>query len=256
MTALDWTERLVALAVALQTIELLQIRRACRDDGVWSWPVLKLEHGGLPAALRAPLGWVLPYDRFMALLGVRLACALALIATGWSPLALVLLFSQLAICVRFRGTFNGGSDTMTVVVLLSLSVALHPALERAAVVYIAVQVSLSYVIAGLAKLRQREWRSGAALQRFLQSDHYGAPAFVRELSTPSVARVLSFATIGFECTFPLALIDPRLCLGWLSLGLCFHVANAVVFGLNRFLFAWAAAYPALLACSQLLDASA
>jgi hypothetical protein len=48
--------------------------------------------------------------------------------------------------------------------------------------------------------------------------------------------------IAFECAFPLALIDARL----LSLlGIAFHVVNARVLGLNRFLWAWLAAYPAL-----------
>jgi hypothetical protein len=38
----------------------------------------------------------------------------------------------------------------------------------------------------------------------------------------------------------------------LGLGLCFHLGAWLVFGLNRFVFVWAAAYPALLWCSQML----
>jgi hypothetical protein len=90
----------------------------------------------------------------------------------------------------------------------------------------------------------------------LRSDHYGSPAWVRRLATPRRCQLLAIAVIAFETTFPLAFIDPWLSLALIGIGLCFHVANAIVFGLNRFLFAWASAYPALLFCSQLLDASA
>jgi hypothetical protein len=255
-SALAWTHRLIALAVILQTIEQLQVRRACADDGVWRWTVLRTEIAQLPWLLRVPFGWVLPYRNYVALLIARLLAAALSIATGQAGWVVLLLFSQVAICVRFRGTFNGGSDYMSVLILSSLCVALHPNLTRAGLAYIAVQLALSYVIAGLVKLRQREWRSGEALGVFLRSTRYGAPAWVARLATPRRCQLLAIAIIGFETTFPIAFIDPRVCLGLIGLGLCFHLANALVFGLNRFLFAWAAAYPALLFCSQLLDASA
>ena len=53
--------------------------------------------------------------------------------------------------------------------------------------------------------------------------------------------------ILFEIAFPLVLILPwegKLLL--LSIGLLFHITNAVVLGLNRFIWAWSATYPALL----------
>ena len=37
-----------------------------------------------------------------------------------------------------------------------------------------------------------------------------------------------------------------------GVALGFHLANVYAFGLNRFLFAWLAAYPALYYCSSLL----
>ena len=254
--ALDWTQRLIALAVLLQTVEQLQIRRVCADDGIWRGSILRREQAQLPWFLRVPLASVLPYRGFVALLGVRLIAAAALLATGWAPLAVVLLICQVAICVRFRGTFNGGSDYMSVLILLALSVALHPLLARAALAYIAVQLALSYVIAGLVKLRRREWRNGVALGSFLRSERYGAPAWLHRFATPRRCQLLAIAVIAFETAFPIAFIDPRLALAMITIGVCFHLANTLVFGLNRFLFAWSAAYPALLFCSQLLDAIA
>ena len=254
-SALLWTERAIAIAIVLQTLEFLQIRSTLRDDGVWRWSILRREHGALPFLLRWTLAAVLPYRPFVALLFARLACVTLWIA-GQPHLVWFLLFSQVAICVRFRGTFNGGSDYMTVLILLSLCAAEHPLLMRAGLLYIAVQATLSYVIAGLVKLKEPAWRSGEAVRAFLGSTHYGAPALVRRLAaTPRSSRLLSAAVIGFECGFPLALIDARVCLVVLVLGAGFHLTNAIVFGLNRFLFAWVAAYPALFFCSQLLGSN-
>jgi hypothetical protein len=60
------------------------------------------------------------------------------------------------------------------------------------------------------------------------------------------ARLGSWSVLCFECGFPVALLVPSVTLPWLAVGLLFHVANAYIFGLNRFVFAWLAAYPSLL----------
>jgi hypothetical protein len=76
---------------------------------------------------------------------------------------------------------------------------------------------------------------------------YRVPGRLRAvLSRPGPARLAAWAMLGFECGFPLALVDPVLCGALLAAGACFHLANAIAFGLDRFLWAWLAAYPALL----------
>ncbi|HTV20971.1 MAG TPA: hypothetical protein VMG12_19935, partial [Polyangiaceae bacterium] len=76
--ALAWTERLAGLALVLQTIELLQLRRAWSDDGIWRWSLLAPEHRQLVAPVRWVLAQALPARRFGVLLGLRLAATLAL----------------------------------------------------------------------------------------------------------------------------------------------------------------------------------
>lgn len=253
-----WTERAIALSLLLQTVELLQIRRAFADDGVWRWQLLQREHRALPAPLRWLFAVCLPYRPFIALLLLELVAA-ALLGLGVSSAAPFLWFAQLAVCVRFRGTFNGGSDYLTLLILMALSLswlfdaAQHPLLGKACIAYVAVQVTLSYFIAGVAKLKEAAWRDGTALRAFTRSRRHGAPPFVsRLLAGKRRCLALSWGVLLFECGFPLAWLDPRVCLAFLALGLGFHLANSVVFGLNRFLFAWSAAYPALLFGSQLL----
>ena len=78
--ALRWTERLTALAVALQSLELLRLRRSLADDGVWRWSILRDEHARLPLLLRALFAVLLPYRAFVVLLALRLPLAAALTA--------------------------------------------------------------------------------------------------------------------------------------------------------------------------------
>lgn len=252
--ALSWSARLGALSLALQTLELWLVRAACRDDGVWSWPVLREEHRALAVPLRWLLAGLLPYRSYVTLLALRVPLLVAL-GCGVLPAAGALLATQLAIGARFRGTFNGGSDYMTVTLLLGLTAASlgHPLLARAGLAYVCVQLVLSYFIAGLVKLAQPAWRRGEALRQLLSSNRYGTPAWLQRLvNAPGVAWALSIGLLMFECGFPLALGGSRMALGSLALGLAFHAGTVLAFGLNRFLFAWAAAYPALLFFSSQL----
>jgi hypothetical protein len=254
-TALTWSARLIGLAVALQTVELLQLRRVYADDGIWRFDLLAREYDACPAPLRWVLRRALSFRTFTGLLWVNLVTAVLVLLTGRLEPAPVLLVVTLLGCVRWRGAFNGGSDSMTVLILLSLSAAAvfpdSPRVRMGALAYIAVQTTLSYAIAGVAKLQQARWRNGRALATLAQTS-YATPAFVSErLQNPALARLCAWSIIGFECAFGLAWLDPAICLAWIALGALFHLSNAAILGLNRFFFAWLASYPALLYLSQL-----
>jgi hypothetical protein len=178
------------------------------------------------------------------------------------PLWPALLFATvLLVSLRFRGSYNGGSDAMTRVVLLGLTVARcqdsPPAAQRWGALglgYIAAQLVLSYWVAGVAKLRHASWRDGRALTSLIQVRQYVVPALLtRLLSAPARARPLSWGLIAFECAFPITLLSgARAAPLMLALGATFHVAIALGLGLNRFLWAWLSAYPALWFWSQRL----
>jgi uncharacterized protein YhhL (DUF1145 family) len=72
---------------------------------------------------------------------------------------------------------------------------------------------------------------------------------------PRLLRAMAWGVILLELAFPLALLDARLLWAALSLAALFHLANALLFGLNRFLWTWLAAYPALLWFQQQLPLS-
>ena len=179
----------------------------------------------------------------------QMGCALAVLAGGWpGPAMLGTWIAGVAQLWRFRGPYNGGADKMLLLAITCVTVArLMPAAAEIALAYLAVQLVLSYVISGWVKLRNPDWRNGTALAEVFAYSVYPSSDGVRAFADQRrLLRVASWAVIGFELAFPLALVS----LPILSVALClaagFHLANAMLFGLNRFLWAWLAAFPALL----------
>jgi hypothetical protein len=248
-TAVAWMARLAGVATVVAALELVWIRHAVSDAGVFRWATLRRDFAGAPAVVRAIADRVFCARGIQIVIAVQLASGLALPWLAHPAPAWLAFATTFAIAIRFRGSYNGGSDSMLLVVLLALALARSAPggwLAPAALAYAAAQLVLSYFIAGVAKLRDPRWRRGTALPILVQLPHYGVPARAQAiLSRPGVARVATAAMLGFECGFPVALLDPTVCLGLLGAGVAFHLGNAVVFGLNRFLWAWLAGYPAL-----------
>ena len=250
-STLSLSERLLSIAIILQTIELLMIRSSWNDSGVWRWSTLKKEfHSPLYSFFFSTRGFTL-------LLALRLLSAVLIWFIPCVTLNTLLFLSTWLISIRWRGLFNGGSDSMTIVVSIGLFFARatleHLAIAKYAFAYIALQLTLSYLVAGWVKLKNPEWRSGIAMPAFLKTPRYDSPPeWVRKLfEKPARAKAISWTIIIMECAFPLAWWSPAFCLFFLSLALIFHVLNFWVFGLNRFVFAWLAAYPALYFWSHL-----
>ena len=244
ITLLVWSERLLSLAILFQTIELLQLRPAWADAGVWRWPVLRRES--------ARFDFFLNEKHFAALLWIRLvSCVGVWLLYPYALFIGILFFSTWLISIRWRGIFNGGSDSMTALIAFSLWIAQsfshHSPVIKACFAYIAIQITASYFIAGIVKLKNIEWRSGVALPVFFNTPRYDSPPeWVRKLfEVPTRAKTLSWAVIIFECSFPLSWVSPSFFSAYLCMALGFHLLNFWVFGLNRFFFAWLAGYPAL-----------
>ena len=140
--AFYWSEKLIAFAVVLQTLELLRIRQTFTEDGVWIWSTLREEFKIFPSFIRLPLDYLLDYPHFLIVLLARLLAAFLLFFFSHPAILLVMLFGTVLIALRWRGTFNGGSDYMTLILLISLSIwsffPSNPWVSLACVCYIAI----------------------------------------------------------------------------------------------------------------------
>jgi len=253
---ITWTTNLIALAIVLQSLEHLMLLKTTSEDGIWRWSIIREEFSNWPYVIRKSLDLLLSDRGFVALLLLRLFAALAVVFFLHPLLILLLLLSTILICLRFRGVFNGGSDYMTLTVLIALLVATSFWNERlvvyGALLYLAIQGVSSYFIGGISKLKRKNWRNGVALRDFLRSTIY-QPSPVLESFAANKQRITlaSWGLILFECAFPLALLNSTLCLAFLGAALTFHLLNFYAFGLNRFVFAWLASYPAIYTISAI-----
>lgn len=168
--------------------------------------------------------------------------------TPWVCLGLVIL--SVFILKRFQGPYNGGSDRMSLLILCCLTL-IHflPTVRWQEVIfgYLALQLVLSYFIAGWVKIINPEWRRGRALQDVFRFSAYPVSKSLRAWAEwPRLLCLMSWAVILFELLFPLTLFSKTTLIIALVIGAIFHFSNACLFGLNRFFWIWLAAYPSIL----------
>ncbi|WP_165185708.1 HTTM domain-containing protein [Caulobacter soli] len=185
------------------------------------------------------------------LFGARaVLCVLVIlgVATPWPLVGLAGL--SLLILRRFEGPYNGGSDRMGLLALWCLTLSrLTPMAQGKELFfgYLGAQLVLSYVIAGGVKVLNPDWRTGRALRDVFQFSTYPVAEDLRRWADrPQVMRIMAWAVILFELAFPLTLVSRQTLVAGLVVAATFHLANACLFGLNRFFWIWLSVYPAIL----------
>ncbi|MEK6554885.1 MAG: HTTM domain-containing protein [Bdellovibrionota bacterium] len=244
--------RICAVLAIIQAYEFLCLTPVTSDRGVWRWDDLKNEIAGKSGFLRGIFGCFLKSGNFRYFNIFRIMVAITVLLMPTPEAMALLLIIHILTLVRWLGSFNGGSDYMTSILLLFVSLGLFFPESMAAVAlwYIAFQSTLSYFKAGFYKLKAQNWRSGTAAREFIISPIYERSQLLETLmKSPVFSRLSSWGIIFFEITFPVCLFHQNLAALYLAAGFLFHLLNAYVFGLNRFVFAWIATYPALYYCS-------
>ena len=152
--ALRLTECLFGWSLGIQTVEYLFMKQVTGPQGLWAWSVQRRD---IPQAwVRSVLDVLFTPDVHQMHLLLRLQAALVLIFSGGSFALLLFLFlGNLLILIRWRGSFNGGSDFMTLVVLTGLLIAYTVGIFasadigiQAGLCYICIQSITSYFISG------------------------------------------------------------------------------------------------------------
>ena len=165
----------------------------------------------------------------------------------WVSLGLVAL--GVFILKRFQGPYNGGSDRMSLLILCCVClVYFMPTvqLQEGVFGYLALQLVLSYFIAGCVKIINPDWRTGRALQDVFRFSAYPVSESFRAWANwPRLLCAMSWCVMLFELFFPFALLAQKTLIVGLSIAVVFHAANACLFGFNRFFWVWLAAYPSI-----------
>jgi hypothetical protein len=252
--ALSLAVMLACVARLVSLVELALIRHEFRGGGLLDWDVLGLMN--LPTRTELMFRLRCLYRRlgrrgFSAILVLdALVCAatLAMPASPWLIGAVAAL--QLALLKRLHLSVDG-SDQMILLVLVAALIARvdgSAIAARAAVTFLAAEVCLAYLVAGLYKAVSTYWQSGAALVLITRTRVFGHGAFARTLDRhPTLAHLMTAGVFVWECCFSVVLVAPLpVAIAILAIGVAFHVGCAFVMGLNTFVWAFVASYPALL----------
>ncbi len=211
--AVRYSEIILALAYAQQSIEFI---RGLQPERTWGVIRLLLS--------------------ILLLMGFQPV----LVEAGLLIIACILLY-------RFQGPYNGGSDCMSILVLLCLffsHIAPTPFWQQLVLGYLAFQLTFSYFQSGYIKIINADWRSGQALADVFAITAYPVSEHARRWAkSPQLMFVMSWSVIVFELLFPLSLLNHYALIVALAIAAMFHLANACLFGLNRFFWIWPAAYP-------------
>lgn len=241
------TTYLLLLLMLIQTSELYVLNRHPRFQKVWNIRNLFDDlDAGLPLS-RKVIHSVFSEKTLTIWLTVSLGLIPLAALTQDRYLFVFLFVYHLFVCIRFRGTFNGGSDMMTFVVLTGLLVCKF-GYPREGLIYISIHTLYSYFKAGISKMIHREWLDGTALPIFLRRSHNPKIHVVSAwlLGRKHLCRVLTLAVLAFELSAILLIFFPYFGTMYFILAVAFHFSIYLAFGLNRFLWAWLSAWPATL----------
>jgi hypothetical protein len=245
---------LVCGYAVISALETLTVHGQLAAGGLMSWENsrIALEDPGTSRHARAlERLYRFPNVRTLYVLQLMLAVGqLLTLARGPNVLVCALLVVTWLISQR---TIVGqdGADQMALLVLLALSlwvVIPTPTARFAVCLFIAGEGIASYAIAGYAKLGEAGWRDGSHLAAIFRTESYGVK-WIGDLLLKHRALSVALSTtfIVWECTVLFAMFAPvPVAIAYLAVGVFFHVMNALIMGLNTFLFSFVATYPATL----------
>lgn len=219
--------------ILIQTFELFNCSWIWRANGISPWPIEKF---------RVQLPHLLLCRLIVTIVG------LFFLDKNTIPLfALLQIVLYLPISLHFTNRLGGGSESMTYVLLIGLSlisIEIHD--KSIGHVWIATNTLVTYYRAGIQKYKNLSWRNGSALLQFLSYSSYSTPPLLLNL-TRRYRKIISWMIILLEIVLPITCaIFAKAFLVVILFGTIFHAINIYLFGLNMFFWAWIATYPSLM----------
>jgi hypothetical protein len=243
--------RLSAVGVCLGCLELLSHGLPVRRPAGGEWRTLPVEK----AAQWGSGGWHLGLP---ALVAGRLLLGILLFVSPdaglyWKYYVVGLLVLSVLVSMVLSMT-QGGDSQLIAITYTAIALTLFsdtPVTAHYCLYFLTLQLCGSYFAAGFHKLRSAAWRNGSALPGILSVRVFGFPSFGIWLGRhPLLAWSLCWGTIAWEVSFPVVLVAPRpVGLGYLACGVLFHLGTAFTMGLNKFIWAFLALYPAAVYCT-------
>ena len=249
VTSLRFVLFFASISVLISSLEYLTLLPHFGTHGLFSERVVF----GTSSWSKRTLGQVFSPRVMAVIFCVRGLAAIWCLSASTTYLAIPVVAMTLGqIAIHYRCHYGlEGSDQMTMILLVMLTVTTcfyTETVRQIALGFIAAQVCLSYLIAGIGKLLGATWRDGTAVRDVLRTRQNGHEFFWRLARHSRFLSVLSaYLVIAFECMFPFSvLLTPEITFAFLVAGCAFHCTNAVAMGLNGFVWSFVGTYPAVL----------
>jgi hypothetical protein len=252
--ALNFAVRFSALAQLIGLLELSFARKELAPDGFLDWSLIGLlsprTQTRVGSLFRRSFGRL--SSRAVVVIAVLDAVVAGTLLLWPSVLFLIALAAaiQMILMKRHHLTVDGSDQMLLMVLLVCLlgRIGNEAVTNRAAVSFLAAELTLAYLVAGFSKAASGYWRSGDAITMIVQTRMYGQPKAARAVADhPSIGCVAAYAVICWESVFLLCVTAPPVVvILLLAMGVGFHLGCAIVMGLNRFLWAFVASYPSLM----------
>lgn len=244
------------VGIFISSLEYLAIHKEFKINGIFSWKIFSSRNEFLNSWLPwQKINFLFGYRAFIVMHALRIASVLLLpfIPDNFYKILLLGFLAISSLLFSFRSIVGlDGADQMNLIITITLFIVYIIDVEviyKAGLIFIAAQSILSYMVAGIAKLRSVKWRSGQAVFEIMNTRTYGFKSVANKLANAPrfVNIILCWLIIFFEIFFIILLFleEP-----WLYIIICcgiiFHLYNAIAMGLNNFFWAFLATYPALL----------
>lgn len=258
--ALTAAEQISATTHLISSLEILAAERDRCEGGLNNWQHARDNYAGQSPRVRKALDVIAEPRNTRIIHGARAVAAASLLlpgtphrqraaANGFLALTSVLTYPR-----HTYGT--DGSDQLSFLVQMVSTVARlghrRPEIVDACLWYMALQSTLSYAVSGYVKVVSPLWRSGQALPGIMRTETYGdGRAYELIKRYPKASKAVAHGVLAMECAFPAVfLARGRLAPAILAAAGSFHLVNARVMGLGRFVWAFLATYPAVLYATQ------
>ena len=246
------TTILLGVGLAIKALETISLLPAYERHGVFDYSIAGSD-SFLGSRLFPQISSLYSRTGVLILSAVSISSFLMLLFVDFGSLAfraLLLLLILPNVALYYRQAFGlDGADQMSLLILLSLLICFipwaDPEIQKVGIWFIGLQLSLSYLVSGVAKLASKEWRTGTAIPGILSTFTYGTRLTRRFfVKHRRLSLAVCWFVIAIEVLIPFGLFfGPQGALVVLGVGLMMHVSIAIIMGLNDFVWGFTAAYP-------------
>ena len=148
--------------------------------------------------------------------------------------------------VSFNSDFlyKDTSDKIQFQILIGLTVVFFSI--SLALCYITSIIMLTYFFTGINKMKSKSWRNGDAIFQVINTESFGNEKLSELIyHKTNKQKIISWSLILFQFTFPICVLNSKICIIYLIIGFVFHFFNMIILKLHNFFWVFISTYPCI-----------